>query len=248
MTDRSTDNPGDQPVPLDPREAPAADSVAPEQEAIAEVAAAMGVEAPAEQNEPSGPLGSTGVEREGPVEAAEPEEPVDAVKAEGTEEVDGAEEAGGEAASDLGESELEAAATAAESEHADTETLPEEVAARSTPAGAAARGAAKAPTSARAGGRTALEVDPALRIRDRASQVFVALTVIVFVAIFANAMLFGVGGALNAVPSPSPVASPASSGSSAPASGSPAPSGTAAPATTAPAAPGPTFTAAPSAS
>src|SRR6185369_2658767 len=58
MTDRSTDNPEDQPVPLDPDAAPAADSaapadesVAPEQEAIAEVAAAMGVEAPREAHD-----------------------------------------------------------------------------------------------------------------------------------------------------------------------------------------------------
>jgi hypothetical protein len=108
------------------------------------------------------------------------------------------------------------------------------------PTGPATRGAPKATAAVRAGGRTAIVVDPALRIRDRASAVFVALTVIVFVAIFANAMLFGVGGALNAVPTPSP--SPAASGSPGP-SGSAAPSSSTAPSTSAPAS-----TAAPSAS
>jgi hypothetical protein len=244
MTDRSTDNPEDQPVPVQPDDAPPAEPPAPiddvsaEQEAIAEVAAASGVNVPAEPPEP--------------IELAEAEETYD-----GDDVVDeaatggddaggdaGDDEDGGEAAADLDADELEAAATAAEAdERAGTRVDEdvEQVERRAAPTGAAARGAAKAPTSVRAGGRTALEVDPALRIRDRASQVFVALTVIVFVAIFANAMLFGVGGALNARPSASPSSSPASSGS-------PVPSGSAAPASTAPATTAPTTTAAPSAS
>ena len=201
MTDRSTDNPEDQPVPPDTNQTdetiPTEAGLA-EQETMAE-AVAMGV----------GP---------GEDEAGDAED---------------LGEPGGEAASDLDAEDLEAAATAAEAEaEADADELVEAVdvaeyvESHAAPAGAAARPAAKAPTSARAGGRTALEVDPALRIRDRASQVFVALTVLVFVAIFANAMLFGVNGALNAPPAPSPSASPLSSGS-------PAPSGSAAPTTTA---------------
>lgn len=207
MTDRSTDDPEDQQVPLDSDETIAPEGGMAEQETMAE-ATAMGV---------------------GPDEQGE---------------------LGGEAAADLDAEELEAAATAAEADEGeDTRVALEDVGARPAPAGAAPRGAARPPTSVRAGGRTALEVDPALRIRDRASQVFVALTVIVFVAIFANAMLFGVGGALNAAPSQSPSASPVSSGSPAPSgsaapSTSPAPSGSAAPSSS----PAPTTTAAPSAS
>ena len=200
MTDRSTDNPEDQPVPIYP-----------DQE-------------PSEPNELA--------------ESAEPNRLTGEVDIDDLEE---AGEPGGEAAADLDAEELEAAATAAEAdERADTRAVDadvQDVDRRAVPAGAAARAAAKAPTSARAGGRTALEVDPALRIRDRASEVFVALTVVVFVAIFANAMLFGVGGAATRTPAPSPIASPVSSGS-------PAPSGSAAPSTS----PAPTTTAAPSAS
>ena len=224
MTDRSTDNPEDQPVPVDPDETTAAEGGMAEQETMAE-ATPMGV-GPDEDNEPSEPNELA--------DAAEPNELTDAADA-GDIEHPG--EPGGEAAEDLDAEELEAAATAAEAdEGADTQVV-EDVEPRATPAGAAPRGTAKPPASTRAGGRTALEVDPALRIRDRASQVFVALTVIVFVAIFANAMLFGVGGALTTSAAPSPSASPASSSS-------PAPSGSSAPSSV----PGPTFTAAPSAS
>jgi hypothetical protein len=60
-------------------------------------------------------------------------------------------------------------------------------------------------------------IDPALRIRDRASEIFVAGTVLIFVAIFFYAMAFGHGGALSPKPTPlpsgleslAPVASPA---------------------------------------
>jgi hypothetical protein len=214
MTDRSTDEPE---VPLDPDET------------------TMGL-GPGE-DDPDKAGDGRGVERDGPAapnELAEAAEPNELAEAAYASDAEGVGEPGGEAASDLDESELEAAATAAEAnQHAGTQVVAEDVGARPTPAGAAPRGAAKAPTSARAGGRTALEVDPALRIRDRASQVFVALTVVVFVAIFANAMLFGVGGALNTAPTPGLSASPVSSGSPAP-SGSAAPSSSAAPATTAP--------------
>ena len=247
MTDRSTDNPEDPPVPLEPDEAPGVDQtatedVSAEQEAIAEVAAAAGVNPP----EPVAADDGAGTEPAEPAmanelaDAAEPNELADTSESPGAEEL---EAPGGEEAADLDAEELEAAAAAAEADEGAEDQVDEEVEEvedvdrRPVPAGAAPRGAAKAPTSARAGGRTALEVDPALRIRDRASQVFVALTVIVFVAIFANAMLFGVGGALNAVPSPSP------SGSAAP-SGSPAPSGSSASSTS----PAPTTTTAPSAS
>jgi hypothetical protein len=222
MTDRSTDNPEDQPVPLDPDATPATDSGEIEQEAIAEVAATMGVDAPTERLEPE------------PAELAEAPETDD-----GDDVVDdvgaGDEEAGGEAAADLDAEELEEAATAAEEDpRADTQIVEVDAGSPAAPSGPATRGAPKATAAVRAGGRTAIVVDPALRIRDRASAVFVALTVIVFVAIFANAMLFGVGGALNPPPLATPSASPASSGSPEP-SGSAAPSSSATPTTTAPA-------------
>ncbi|MEZ0239265.1 MAG: hypothetical protein ACAH65_00570 [Chloroflexota bacterium] len=232
MTDRSTGSPEDQPVPPDTDETedtvPTEAGLA-EQETMAE-AVAMGV-GPGEDEEAVEPneLAAT-AELDEPGAATEPIEPAGEPDAGDAEDLG---EPGGEAASDLDAEDLEAAATAAEAEaEADADELvetvvvAEDVEPLAAPAGAAARPAAKAPTSARAGGRTALEVDPALRIRDRASQVFVALTVLVFVAIFANAMLFGVNGALNAPPAPSPSASPLSSGS-------PAPSGSAAPTTTA---------------
>jgi hypothetical protein len=240
MTDRSTDNPEDQPDPLDPDATPAADSGAAEQEAIAEVAGARGVDPPPERLEPA-ELAEPDDAGSEDAESAEPPEPNELAEAAEPNEL--TEEAGGEAASDLDAEELEAAATAAEEDpRADTQIVEVEVESPAAPSGPATRGAPKATAAVRAGGRTAIVVDPALRIRDRASAVFVALTVIVFVAIFANAMLFGVGGALNPPPLATPSASPGSSGSPAP-SGSAGPSGSTAPTTTAPA-----TTAAPSAS
>lgn len=64
-------------------------------------------------------------------------------------------------------------------------------------------------------------IDPSLRIRDRVSQAFVILVVLVYLAIFLNAMAFGHGGAFTTTPQPtvasSESASPGASGSSAPA-------------------------------
>lgn len=80
--------------------------------------------------------------------------------------------------------------------------------------------------------RTVFAVDPAMRIRDQASAIFVLVTVGIFVLILANAMLLGKGGALTplATPTPIPTAAPSvvPSGSVGP-SGSVSPSGSAAP-------------------
>ena len=76
--------------------------------------------------------------------------------------------------------------------------------------------------------------EPAIRIKDRASSLFVVVTVAVFAVIFLNAVLLGNGGVFNPYvaptepPTPSIVASPSPSGSVAP-SGSASPSGSAAP-------------------
>ncbi|HLX34677.1 MAG TPA: hypothetical protein VKR30_05470 [Candidatus Limnocylindrales bacterium] len=71
--------------------------------------------------------------------------------------------------------------------------------------------------------RTVFAVDPALRIKDPWSAAFVIIAVAVFVAIVANAMLFGIGGAFTPIPTPSPIPTlgPTESPSEAP-SGSPA--------------------------
>jgi hypothetical protein len=82
--------------------------------------------------------------------------------------------------------------------------------------------------------------EPAIRIKDRASSLFVIITVAAFVLIFLNAILLGNGGVFNPYvaptepPTPSIVASPSAAGSAAPSgsaspSGSVAPSGSAAP-------------------
>jgi len=75
--------------------------------------------------------------------------------------------------------------------------------------------------------RTAFAIDPALRIRDPWSAAFVAIAVVVFALILANALLFGRGGAFTPIPTPSPVPTegPSASPSAAPsASPSAAPS------------------------
>lgn len=79
----------------------------------------------------------------------------------------------------------------------------------------------------------AVVLDPSLRIRDRVSEIFVIGTLVVFLAIFANALAFGHGGAFSAVPTPAPTsnASLGPNPSAAPSS-SPAASPTAAPAAT----------------
>jgi hypothetical protein len=76
--------------------------------------------------------------------------------------------------------------------------------------------------------------EPAIRIKDRASSLFVIVTVAAFVLIFLNALLLGNGGVFNPYvpptepPTPSIVESPSASGSAAP-SGSALPSGSASP-------------------
>jgi hypothetical protein len=66
-------------------------------------------------------------------------------------------------------------------------------------------------------------IDPSLRVRDRVSALFVIGTLVVFGAIFANALAFGHGGAFSVPPTPQPTVNvtPAPSGSASP-SGSPA--------------------------
>ena len=59
------------------------------------------------------------------------------------------------------------------------------------------------PRGPKAASRTAFAIDPALRIKDRASAAFVITSVVVFALIVANAMLFGHGGALTPIPSAS---------------------------------------------
>jgi hypothetical protein len=82
--------------------------------------------------------------------------------------------------------------------------------------------------------------EPAIRIKDRASSLFVIVTVAAFVLIFLNALLLGNGGIFNPYvpptepPTPSIVESPSASGSAAPSgsvssSGSASPSGSVAP-------------------
>jgi hypothetical protein len=95
--------------------------------------------------------------------------------------------------------------------------------------------AVKAPRST----RTPFAIDPALRIKDPTSVVFVAGTILVFALVFLNAMAFGHGGAFRATHppvTPGPTVSAAPSGSPG-ASGSAAPSGSpaASPAVTSPA-------------
>ena len=87
-----------------------------------------------------------------------------------------------------------------------------------------------------------LPIDPSLRIKDRASSIFVLVTVGVFVAILLNALVFGHGGFLTPLPSPTPVPSITAAPTAAPAS-----SVTAAPAPSVSAAPAPLVTAAPTA-
>jgi len=54
-------------------------------------------------------------------------------------------------------------------------------------------------------------IDPALRIQDRVSQAFVIGAVLIYAAIFLNAMAFGRGGAFSGTPIPSVSAAPSGS-------------------------------------
>jgi len=160
---------------------------------------------------------------------------------------------GGEAAQDLDETQLEAAAEGAEdevsdegdeaAEEAEAAEAAEDTEAAEDETGVLEAGAVAAPIGTpgarrpepeargpRERGpkttRTAFAIDPALRIHDRASAAFVILTVVVFGLILANALLFGSGGALTPIASPSPTQqaseAPSESPSGAP-SASPAP-------------------------
>lgn len=103
---------------------------------------------------------------------------------------------------------------------------PVRLGARQRAAQAAAAKAAAAERGARAPKtetRTTFPIDPALRIKDRASAAFVLASILFFVLIFVNAMAFGRGGAFTVVPTSTPFVSP----SPAP-SVSPGPSGSAA--------------------
>lgn len=63
-----------------------------------------------------------------------------------------------------------------------------------------------APAAAKPTKAKAVVLDPSLRIRDRVSSIFVIGTLVVFLAIFANALAFGHGGAFSATPTPAPTA------------------------------------------
>ncbi len=82
--------------------------------------------------------------------------------------------------------------------------------------------------------RSQIQVDPSLRIRDRASSLFVLVTVLVFGLIFLNGLVLGKGGLLTPfqTPTPVPVLTPSPSPSETPSS-SPAPTSTSVPLPTA---------------
>lgn len=116
---------------------------------------------------------------------------------------------GGDALAELPEHEADASDESDEGEVGfepyDESVEPEEnvepaIASPQRPKSAAERRAARAGLS-----HGQLAVDPALRIKDRASAIFVLITVGVFVAIFLNAMLFGHGGFFTPIPSPTPI-------------------------------------------
>jgi len=97
----------------------------------------------------------------------------------------------------------------------------------------------------RAAERSQIQIDPALRIHDRASSLFVLLAVAVFGLILLNGIVLGTGGLLTPIPTPTvvpsitpgpsptavPSATPAASATAAP-SGSTAPLPTATPVAT----------------
>ncbi|MBA3878006.1 MAG: hypothetical protein C0498_14000, partial [Anaerolinea sp.] len=59
--------------------------------------------------------------------------------------------------------------------------------------------------AARAAERSQIPVDPSLRITDRASALFVLVTVLAFGLILLNGLVLGKGGFLAPIPTPSPV-------------------------------------------
>jgi hypothetical protein len=128
-----------------------------------------------------------------------------------------------EAAADLDQEALDAAALEAETiedvaefggelEDADEDEEDEEEApyapeARPSKGTRAARSAAEpaGPRGRRSpAARSAIPVDPSLRIHDRASIWFVYASIAVFVLILANAMLFGTGGTFTPLATPTP--------------------------------------------
>jgi hypothetical protein len=88
--------------------------------------------------------------------------------------------------------------------------------ARATPRPKGARARAAEAAAARASRsskgprptRTAFPIDPALRIKDPASSIFVLVSIGFFVLVFLNAMALGKGGAFTQVPTPTPYVSP----------------------------------------
>lgn len=92
--------------------------------------------------------------------------------------------------------------------------------------------------------RTAFAIDPALRIQDRASAVFVIVCVAVFALILANGLLLGHGGAFTPIPSASPIPIPTELPSTGPTTG-PSTSPSAAPSPTGVPSTGPTGSSAP---
>jgi len=163
-------------------------------------------------------------------------------------------EEGGEQAEDLDATQLEAAAEGAEDEVGDAgddeaEALEQAeddtvVLAAGLPVAPRVEPEARGPRprGAKAPTRTAFAIDPALRIQDRASAVFVIGTLVVFILILGNAMLFGHGGAFTPIPTPSPIPQSTEAPSEAPSavpSGSPvaSPAGSIVPSTAPSAAP-----------
>jgi hypothetical protein len=95
--------------------------------------------------------------------------------------------------------------------------------------------------------RTVFAIDPALRIRDNASALFVIGTVVVFVLIAANAMLLGKGGALTPLPTAVPIVTAGPTPTQGPSETVP-PASTPVPSTSAGPSAGPASSAAPSGS
>lgn len=211
MSERSNDTPDDGPDDLSATTEPVAPPVtevaaAPELEpAAAEVAAAPEV----------------AVEAAAPEVAAAPVTEVEATPERDVEETatdrdDGGDEAAeGQNEGETGEGESESSLVETHAGHVDPEA-----GAPVRPMSPSERRAAR---SGLAHGQ--LPIDPALRIKDRASSIMVLLTVGVFVVIFLNALVLGQGGLLRPLPTlvpptpittPSPAATPVPTATTAP--------------------------------